>query len=182
VDFNLNVRLPRGLLVQGGTSTGRTALNACSVVDSPQELLFCETTPPFQTQVKLLGIYPLPWWGFQTAVTYQSLPGPQITAAYAAPAASVTGLGRPLAGGVRTLTVPLVAPGTMYGDRLNQVDLRVTRSFRVAGTRVEPQLDFYNLLNANPILTQNNTYGAAWQNVTMFVKGRLMKVGAQITF
>ena len=83
---------------------------------------------------------------------------------------------------MRTVTVPLVAPGTMYGDRLNQVDLRVTRSFRAAGTRVEPQLDFYNLLNANPILTQNNTYGAAWQNVTMFVKGRLMKVGAQITF
>jgi len=44
------------------------------------------------------------------------------------------------------------------------------------------RLDSYNLLNANPILTQNNTYGAAWQNVTMFVKGRLMKVGAQIAF
>jgi len=43
-------------------------------------------------------------------------------------------------------------------------------------------VDFYNLFNANPILTQNNTYGSAWQNVTMFLKGRLMKVGAQITF
>jgi hypothetical protein len=178
----VNVRLPHGLLVQGGTSTGRTALDTCSVVDSPQELRFCDTTPPFQTQAKVLGIVPLPWWGFQTALTYQSVPGPQITASYAAPAASVTGLGRPLAGGVRTVTVPLVAPGTMYGERLNQVDLRVTRLFRVAGTRVEPQLDLYNLFNANAVLTQNNTYGAAWQNVTMFLKGRLVKVGLQVTF
>jgi len=98
-------------------------------------LLFCETKPPFQTQVKLLGIYPLPWWGFQTSLTFQSVPGPQITASYAAPASSVIGLGRPLSGGVRTVTVPLVAPGTMYGERLNQVDLRVTRAFRVPNPR-----------------------------------------------
>jgi hypothetical protein len=182
VDVSVNVRLPQGLMLQGGTSTGRVATNQCAVVDSPQERRFCNITPPFQTQVKLLGIYPLPVWGLQTSVTYQYIPGPMITASYAAPAAAVTGLGRGLAGGVRSVTVPLIEPGTMYGDPLNQIDVRVTRVFRVRGVKVEPQFDLYNLLNANPILAQNNTYGSAWQNPLMVLKGRLIKVGAQLSF
>ena len=48
--------------------------------DSPQALLNCDTTPPFQPNIKALAIYPLPWWGLQTSATFQSLPGPQITA------------------------------------------------------------------------------------------------------
>jgi hypothetical protein len=182
LDVSVNVRLPQGLMLQGGTSTGRVATNQCAVVDSPQEQRFCNITPPFQTQVKLLGIYPLPVWALQTSVTYQHIPGPQITASYAAPAGAVTGLGRPLSGSVRSVTVPLIQPGTMYGDALNQIDVRLTRVFRVRGVKIEPQFDLYNLFNANPILTQNNTYGAAWLNPLMVLKGRLIKVGAQLSF
>ena len=40
--------------------------------------------PPFQTQVKLLAVYPLPWGGIQTSAAFQSLPGPQIAANYVA--------------------------------------------------------------------------------------------------
>ena len=67
-------------MVQGGLSTGSEVTDRCFVVDSPQELLSCDTKPPFQPNVKLLGVYPLPWGGIQTAATFQSLPGPQITA------------------------------------------------------------------------------------------------------
>ena len=76
VDFSVNLRLPGGAVLQGGTSTGRVTTNNCFVVDSPQQTLNCDVTPPFQTQVKLLGVYPWPWWGIQTSATIQSLPGP----------------------------------------------------------------------------------------------------------
>jgi hypothetical protein len=152
------------------------------VVDSPQELLYCNVTPPFQTQVKLLGIYPLPWWGLQASATYQSLPGPQITAAWAAPAAAATGLGRPLSGGVRSVTVPLVGPGTMFGDRLHQMDARFAKNFVIAQLRVQAQFDLYNVFNANPVLQYNNTYGSAWQQPLLILPGRLVKFGFQIDF
>ena len=76
VDVTLNARLPRGVVVQGGTSTGRTMTESCFVIDSPEALRNCKVTPPFQTQVKLIGVYPLPWGGIQTSATFQSLPGP----------------------------------------------------------------------------------------------------------
>ena len=97
------------------------------------------STPPFQTQVKLLGVYPWPWWGIQTSATMQSLPGPEITAAGRTRALRSCGsLGRNLTAG--NATVPLIEPGTMYGGRLNQVDFRLSKVFRFgAGTRVHGQ-------------------------------------------
>ena len=164
------------------SSTGRTRTNSCFVVDSPQELYQCEITPPFQTQVKLAAVYPLPWWGLSVSGTFQSLPGPEITASYSAPATAVTGLNRPLSGGRRTVTVNLVQSGTLYGDRLNQVDFRLTRNFKLNRATLEPQLDLYNMFNANPVLAYNSTYGSAWQNPALILKGRLIKVGVQLKF
>jgi hypothetical protein len=182
VDLNVNLRLRGHVTVQGGTSTGRTRTDSCFVIDSPQALYQCAITPPFQTQVKMTAVYSLPWWGLNTSATFQSLPGPEITASYSAPEAAVTGLGRPLSGGRRTVTVNLVQPGTLFGDRLNQVDFRLTRSMRVHGVTVEPQLDLYNAFNANPILSYNSIYGSAWQNPALILKGRLVKFGLQVKF
>ena len=96
-------------------------------------------------------------------------------------------LGRDLAGGARTRTVPLVEPGTLYNEpRSNQLDFRVTRVFRFnnnANTvRLQPQLDLYNLFNANSVLVQSNAYGPAWQGVRGILAGRLVKFGVQVDF
>jgi hypothetical protein len=182
VDFSLNLRLPQGVIVQGGASTGRVATNNCFVLDSPPQLLNCDVTPPFQTQVKVLGVYPLPWWGLQTSATFQSLPGPEITASRSYSSAEVSPvLGRNLTSG--TANVPLIKPGTMYADRLNQVDFRASKSFSVRqGRRIQANVDLYNLFNASPVLALNTTYGTSWQQPLQILQGRLSKFGVQLDF
>jgi hypothetical protein len=183
VDYTISARLPSGIVLSGGANTGRITTNRCFVVDSPQALLNCEVRPPFQTQVKLLGVLPLPW-GLQTSATFQSIPGPEITASYVASNALVApSLGRNLSSGANgTATVPLISPGTMYGERLNQMDLRFSKSVRVGDGRIQGMVDIYNFFNGNPVLAQNNAFGASWQRPIQMQQGRLVKFGAQIIF
>ena len=103
VDVNLNARLQNGLLLQGGTSTGRQYTNNCEVSAILPETLgnnpqsFCEQTEPMRTQFKLVAAYTLPRYAalpstmatvlqnIQVAGTYQSLPGIEMNATYAMP-------------------------------------------------------------------------------------------------
>jgi hypothetical protein len=130
-------------------------------------------------------VYALPWWGIQTSGTIQSLPGPQITAGYVVTNAQIApSLGRNLSSGAAgTVTVDLIPPGTEYGDRLNQVNLRLSKIFRPAqGRRIEGIVDLYNLFNANPVLALNTTYGSAWQRPIQVLQGRLLKLALQLEF
>ena len=102
---------------------------------------FCHVETAFLTQLKFLGTYAVPKADVQVSATYQSIPGPQIAAIYAAPNALVApSLGRSLSGNAQNVNVALIEPGTMYGERLNQVDLRVAKIFKFRRTQdgVEP--------------------------------------------
>jgi len=146
--------------------------------------LFCHVDPPFQTQVKLLGSVPLPW-AIAASAAFQNVPGPQITAGYVATNAQIApSLGRNLAAGANaTATLQLIAPGTLYGDRLNQLDARLSRTFKFGTNRsIQALFDFYNLLNVGPVLVLNNTFGAAWQTPTAILSGRLLKLGVHVNF
>ena len=183
VDLTANIRLANGIVFQGGTSTGRTHLNDCFVIDSPQQLRFCDVVPPLLTQMKLLGVYPLPWWNLTASATFQSIPGTEITADLVVPNADIApSLGRDLAGRRRTVLIPLISPGSLYGDRLNQLDFRFSAPFRAGGIRFEPQFDLYNALNSNPVLAMNGRFGSAWQRPVNILAGRLFKVGVQMDF
>jgi hypothetical protein len=184
-DININTRLWHGANVAGGTSTGRVVTDTCFVVNSVGDLVNCHVEPPFQTQIKILGSVPLPWWGLRPALTFQSLPGPQQLANWSAPSSVIApSLGRNLTAGANaTAIVPLITPGTLYGDRLNQLDFRMAKAFSLgSGRRIEALFDVYNMLNASPVLSYNNTYGPAWLNPTSILAGRLFKVGVQINY
>ena len=97
VDFYLSARLLNGVVLRGGTSTGRTRVNMCDAVLGHPEITsltapgfppvrgsnaarteeFCDSSPPMVTQVKFSGVYPLPWWGVQLSGVFQSLRYPQ---------------------------------------------------------------------------------------------------------
>ena len=46
-----------------------------------------------------------------------------------------------------SLSVPLVAPMTEYGDRINQLDINITKTIKVGRVNIQPKIDFFNLLN-----------------------------------
>jgi outer membrane receptor protein involved in Fe transport len=52
----------------------------------------------------------------------------------------------------------------------------------MSGRRLELMLDVYNVFNASPILSTNNTYGQAWQRPNQILDGRLFKFGVQLDF
>jgi hypothetical protein len=43
-------------------------------------------------------------------------------------------------------------------------------------------LDVFNVFNGSPVLSLNNTFGAAWQRPQSILQGRLVKFGGQVDF
>ena len=95
-------------------------------------------------------------------------------------------LGRPLSGGAALATVNAVEPGTLYGDRLNQVDFRVSKIFRFGGKRANVGVDLFNLLNTNAVYayfqTLNTATPATYLQPASLVSARFAKVSVQFDF
>jgi hypothetical protein len=209
VDVALNMRLPKTLL-QGGLSSGRELYDFCGIVAQLPETLisgtvktpaaYCHQQQPFLTQVKLIGSYQLPW-ALSVAATYQNnynttsiapnlLPGQPrmgIAASYVATNAQIVpSLGRNLAAGANgNATVNVVTPGTLWGGRVQQLDLRLGRTFRTGRTSIKAMVDLYNALNTNVVTafnTQYGTTGTAWLTPVAILPARLMKLGVQLDF
>jgi hypothetical protein len=199
VDGMLNARFGAGGMFSGGFSTGRTATQ-CVVVDGPVQ--FCNNVPPFLTQYKFNGSYPLPWWGIQASATYQNLPGAPIAITYVPTNAEVApSLGRNLAACgtatpcdavystvspgasiVAASSIFLVEPNTVFEDRLSQLDVRLTKIFRFGRTRLQGMFDVYNVFNAVTVLATNGRFGPTFLLPAVVMGGRTFKFGAQLDF
>ena len=84
-------------------------------------------------------------------------------------------------------TVDLAPAGTLYGDRVYQTDLRVSRAFRSGRVAIRPTFSIYNLFNANPVQTYSNTIprsatAAGWLDPLVILQSRFADVGVQIDF
>jgi hypothetical protein len=71
---------------------------------------------------------------------------------------------------------------TDYVDRVNQLDLRITKGVRIGRYRLEAIADFYNVFNANSVLTFNTTYGPAWLTPVTILQSSFIKLGGRFTF
>ena len=70
----------------------------------------------------------------------------------------------------------------MYGERLNQLDVRLNKDFRFGGQRMfRANLDIYNVMNSNPVRTINAAY-ASWLVPTAILDPRLFKISVQFDF
>ena len=202
VDVNLTMRFAN-LRLQGGTSTGRTSTDNCEVaaqlpevlvspafpvtaVTALQSLNQCHLDTNWLTQVKALASYTLPKVDVLVSGTVQSTAGPQLLASYVATNAVVQpSLGRPLSGGAANVTVAIIDPGTLYGERINQIDFRVAKNFKTGQGRTSINFDIYNALNANSVTIINNNYpanGVGWQSPTGILPARLFKFSVQFNY
>jgi hypothetical protein len=191
-DASTNVRLAQSILLQGGVSFGKTALDICEVVDALPEMLSsagtvtprgqCHAETPFLAQFKMLGSYTVPKIAVRLSGSFQSIPGPPLAANLVVPNATVRqSLGRDLSGGAQNITVNIVDPGTMYGDRLNQLDLRVSKLLNWGRRRTSVNVDVYNALNSNAVQTESNVY-STWRRPQSILVPRFAKISAQLDF
>jgi hypothetical protein len=72
----------------------------------------------------------------------------------------------------------------MYGDRINQFDLRASKILRLGDSRTMIALDVYNALNSSAVLTYNPAFipGGAWLQPLTILTPRLFRITAEIHF
>ena len=146
---------------------------------------YCHVAFGVLTQLRGLSSYVVPKVDVQVAATFQSKPGAMLAANYAAPNSIVApSLGRDLSGNAANVTVNLVAPGTEYGDRVNQLDFRVAKTLKYGRSRTLLALDVYNVLNSSAVLTYNNAFvpGGTWLQPLTILTPRFFRFTAEIDF
>jgi hypothetical protein len=197
VDFSVNARLANGVFLFGGVSTGKTMVDNCDVAAKVPESLtvtgigggatsrpieYCHIESPFLTQVKFNGAYTIPKADVLFSAAFQSLPGPIVQANYVI---TERAPGVPLIGSP-TATVALLpssaGAGTDYGERLNQLDLRIGKVLRVVRTKTTVNLDLFNLFNGNAVTAENPAFPAAFRRPTQIMLARFVKISAQFDF
>jgi carboxypeptidase family protein len=183
-EFSLQARLKDGGTILGGWAMERTRTVTCDTTN-PNNLFYCDQTGqlnqdlgpvsiPFRHEFKLAASYMLPWQ-FQGGLSFLSYPGLPLTINWVVPLALLPNRSSPV-------TVPIIAPGTSYLDRWNQLDVHLSREFKFNRFRVRPTIEVFNLANTSVVLSQNQTFGPTLGQPLSTLQGRLMKLSAMIYF
>ena len=159
---------------------------------------YCRVVEPFQTSLRGLATYVVPKIDVNISATWRSDPGNDLAANYVVSNAIASqSLGRnlsacaPTGACVANVTVNLVQPGTVYGARVNNLDMRVAKILRFHGTRAQLGVDVYNLTNTDVVTAYNQGYSAPnpqtgapsnWLTPTAILPARYVRLNMQIDF
>jgi hypothetical protein len=91
---------------------------------------------------------------------------------------------------VSSLSVPLMAPQTEYGDRINQLDLNISKTFRWGRGSFQPKFDLFNVFNSSAVyavrpgqnLAINFSRTTSYMQPQSIVIGRVFQLGGLIRF
>ncbi len=83
-----------------------------------------------------------------------------------------------------SLNVPIIAPMTEYGDRINQLDINVTKMLKFGKLSIQPKLDIFNALNVAPVFdVRGLIFGtAAYKQPGSVLNPRTLQLGAVVRF
>lgn len=209
--INISARPRVGLVFQGGINAGKTEADACEIRSKISELNaqstvwgnagaaglvtsfttinavnpWCHVNTGFITRFTGLGSWTIPKVDVQIAGTFRSDHGTPLAALYNVPNSAIAPiLGRNLSQAAPNVTVNLIQPGTLYGDRVNEIDMRFAKILRFGGTRTNIGVDVYNIINSAAVLTYNQNYNPTgnWLVPTSVLTPRFLKIGATIDF
>jgi hypothetical protein len=211
-EVSFNARLPRGAHVFGGWSNDRLITISCDQYDPNKLRFCDQTgetfqqygatsMPPFRNDFKLSANYPLPW-DIDISGVFISFAGkgnsytaqdPSLGVYWTVPASAFPNGQRTravvsapilLAAGAQTQApgFNLVTPNTKFEPRWNQLDLSLKRTFRVSRKEFQGQLAVFNVLNANTVLQEVQSFGSSLGQPQNVLQGRLMRLAILINF
>jgi hypothetical protein len=186
VDVNVTARLRNGFQIQGGLSSGARVTDYCSVRAALPEMTgafstgsevppfspvnpYCHYAPGVTTRYTGTAAYTVPKIDVLFSGVMTSSPGVPLSANWTVSSAVVQQtLGRPLSGNAANITVNLLAPGQLFSDRVNELDLRLGKALRFGRTRLNVAVDLLNALNLSTIIVPNQAFipGGAWLTPT----------------
>ncbi|HET9271007.1 MAG TPA: carboxypeptidase regulatory-like domain-containing protein [Vicinamibacterales bacterium] len=157
---------------------------------------FCHRESGWQTNFKALATYTIPKVDVLLSGTFRSIPypgnefpsvqsqslGAQVLAFNIPGVVNETSLNRPFGSGQVVEFLQIVEPGTVYGDRLNAIDLRFGKILRYGKTRTQLNLDVYNLANSNTTEVFQRNYGPTYLDPLAIMSARFFKISAQFDF
>ena len=215
VDVTFNARLS-ALLLQGGTSTGRGVNDTCDVLVglygrpmTPSTTTVaaegvidgqptCASADPWLTTFRGLATYTVPKVDVLVSAIFRTQPNTQPGNAVASNGDSRSAnyrlngaqfqaaTGQALRPGVTQETVNLLAPGDLYGDRVNTFDMRFGKILKFGRTRTNVGVDLYNIANSNTATAYEAVYdptnAAAWFRPTAVVQPRFVRFNVQFDF
>jgi hypothetical protein len=211
-EVSFTARLPKSATVFGGWTNDRLITVTCDQYD-PNKLRFCDqtgktfqeygktTTPPFRSDFKLAGNYPLVF-GVEVSAVFMSYAGkgnsytaadPSLGVYWSVPATAfpngqrtrvVTSAPILLAAGAQTQApgVNLIAPNTKFEDRWNQIDLSAKRVFKVRGKEIQGQVAVFNVMNSSVVLQEIQAFGPTLGQPQNFLQARMMRLALLINF
>jgi hypothetical protein len=216
--LNVSARVRNGLTFQGGANTGKTESDACAIRAAIPEMNvtstafgngglgigttvatlnttnpYCHVSTGFVTRYTGLGSYIIPKIDVQLSGTFRSDQGAPLAANFAysglAGSAVAQSLGRPLSNGAPNVTVNLITPGALYGDRVNEFDVRLAKILKFGRTRTNVGVDLYNIINSAAVLSYNQNFNTtvlsgpgSWLQPTSVLQPRFVKLSATIDF
>jgi len=137
-----------------------------------QQASGCHVAFPFQTNVRGVGSYVIPKIDVTVSGLYQFKPGPQLSIIYFPPVAELTAqLGRAPAAGGGT-SVNLLIPGQLYGDNVNELDMKIAKLLKFGRSRANVGFDIYNVTNNDARTTYNSTFSLT--NTTFFTPSAVL--------
>jgi hypothetical protein len=206
-NVEFRARLGKGSQIFGGFAFERQQETNCSAQDNPNYLLFCDDKQndiPFSRQFKIAGNYPLPW-GIQLSGSFQTNQSPSgtfgtttasiATATYMSVTRGTTryptNCPAPCPAGAvilpttfqpATAAIPLVAANGSFLDRINQLDLKVQKTFKVNRFTVSPQFEVFNVNNSSAMIStvSQNVLSTSYHYANSIMQPRMMGVGAQV--
>jgi hypothetical protein len=148
---------------------------------------YCRIEEPYRTDFRGLASYIVPKVDVQVSATWASIPGDSLRADWTATNTDIANgpqpLGRPLSG-ASTVVVNLIPPATMWGARVNNVDMRIAKILRFGTTRTQVGVDIFNVLNADTVTLYNFGFipGGSWLRPTAITPARYARIAVQLDF
>jgi hypothetical protein len=194
--MEFRARPGRGSNLFGGFTFERQQDVTCTAPDNPNTLRFCddrENGLPFRRQFKLAGSYPLRY-GIIVSASFQNVQGStssmnmsitRNSTRYPAncPAPCPAGaIILPATFQPATLTVQLVDQDTTYTERINQLDLKISKTFKAGRVTILPTLEVFNLNNSDAVVSyvSTNVLATSYLRPNSIVQGRIIGIGTGV--